>query len=218
MDLKGKKIAFLGDSITEGVGASSPENRYVNVFSKMADCQVINLGRSGTRLAKQIQPTIDFPSFDEHFSLRIEKIPEDIDIIVVFGGVNDFLHGDAPFGTYGDATVDTFCGAIYNLFLTLYQKFPQALIVDMTPLHNIHELSLEKNGQKREHTFIEYVKIIKETCAFFSIPVLDLYSSSNMQPLVKENNKTYFADGLHPNDVGHKNIAERLVAFLRCMK
>ena len=32
MELKGKKIYFLGDSITEGVGASDTEHCYVSVF------------------------------------------------------------------------------------------------------------------------------------------------------------------------------------------
>ena len=31
MELKGKKIYFLGDSITEGVGASDAEHCYVSV-------------------------------------------------------------------------------------------------------------------------------------------------------------------------------------------
>ena len=31
MELKGKKINFLGDSITEGVGATDPEAMYVNI-------------------------------------------------------------------------------------------------------------------------------------------------------------------------------------------
>ncbi len=32
MDIQGKKINFLVDSITEGVGVSKPENKYVEVF------------------------------------------------------------------------------------------------------------------------------------------------------------------------------------------
>ena len=213
MELKNKKIAFLGDSITEGVGASSGKNRYVDVFSALADCKAVNLGVSGTRKAKQTNPTLNNPSFDEHFALRIARIPKDTDIIVVFGGVNDFLHGDAPFGEYGDTTINSFCGAVYNLFYTLYTEFPKALIVDITPLHHIHELSLYK-----EHSFVEHVEIIKKTCAFLSVPILDLYSSSNMQPLIGALNETYFADGLHPNDLGHKNIAERLFGFLVNLK
>ena len=36
MELKGKKIYFLGDSITEGVGASDAEHCYVSVFGKLS--------------------------------------------------------------------------------------------------------------------------------------------------------------------------------------
>ena len=34
MDLSGKKIAFLGDSITEGYGASHVENTYWNIIAR----------------------------------------------------------------------------------------------------------------------------------------------------------------------------------------
>lgn len=36
MDLKGKKILFLGDSITEGVGVTSYEKSYVSVFADLS--------------------------------------------------------------------------------------------------------------------------------------------------------------------------------------
>ena len=36
MELKGKKFYFLGDSITEGVGASDAEHCYVSVFGKLS--------------------------------------------------------------------------------------------------------------------------------------------------------------------------------------
>ena len=47
-----KTIAFLGDSITEGVGASSPETNYVSLVGKKTGHEVINYGVSGTRIAK----------------------------------------------------------------------------------------------------------------------------------------------------------------------
>lgn len=34
MELSGKKIVFLGDSITEGVGVKNPENRFVDRIEK----------------------------------------------------------------------------------------------------------------------------------------------------------------------------------------
>lgn len=37
MELKNKKVLFLGDSITAGTGVSSPEKCYVSVFGKISD-------------------------------------------------------------------------------------------------------------------------------------------------------------------------------------
>lgn len=51
MDLKGKKIAFLGDSITAGVGASSLEKAYWNVLSELSGAECYGYGISGTRIA-----------------------------------------------------------------------------------------------------------------------------------------------------------------------
>ena len=47
------KINFLGDSITEGAGASSVENRYVNLVGAKFGAKVCNYGVGGTRLARQ---------------------------------------------------------------------------------------------------------------------------------------------------------------------
>ena len=52
MDLKGKKVLFLGDSITEGVGVSSPAKKYTSVFSDISGASVYNYGISGTRFAR----------------------------------------------------------------------------------------------------------------------------------------------------------------------
>ncbi len=38
MVLQGKKVAFLGDSITEGVGASDKAHRYTDVFQAITGC------------------------------------------------------------------------------------------------------------------------------------------------------------------------------------
>lgn len=57
MQLKGKKVLILGDSITEGVGVSSTEKRYADVFAKMTECRVLNYGICGTRYAKKRIPS-----------------------------------------------------------------------------------------------------------------------------------------------------------------
>ena len=59
MDIKGKKIAFLGDSITFGVGASSPDKVYWQLIAERTGAVCKGYGISGTRIAKQINPEPD---------------------------------------------------------------------------------------------------------------------------------------------------------------
>ena len=68
-----------------------------------------------------------------------------------------------------------------------------------------------------ESIFIQYVDIIREVAEFYSLPVLDLFASSGLQPKVPVIQEKYVHDGLHPNDAGHKIIADRLTAFLRAL-
>lgn len=59
MDLKGKKILFLGDSITAGVGASSPENCFVGIIEKETGAVCKNLGIGSTCVSKELEPIAD---------------------------------------------------------------------------------------------------------------------------------------------------------------
>ena len=110
MILEGKKIAFLGDSITEGVGVSDrASNRYDNILKKSCGlAKTYNYGVSGTRLAHQSVPS-EKPRFDLCFCGRAYDMANDADIVVVYGGINDYIHGDAPVGKIGDRTPATFC-------------------------------------------------------------------------------------------------------------
>ena len=112
MQLKGKKIIFLGDSITEGVGVSSIDKRYADVFANITEVEsYMNYGISATRIARQQKIQDEY--VDTHaFTERFEHMDEDADIVVVFGGTNDYGHGDAPFGMLGDRTNESYCGAL----------------------------------------------------------------------------------------------------------
>ena len=97
MQLKGATVNFLGDSITFGVGASCVENRYTDVLAREFGLKKANnYGISGSRFARQRVMTDD-PS-DLDFCMRMEEMDPDADAVVVFGGTNDFGHGQAPLG------------------------------------------------------------------------------------------------------------------------
>jgi lysophospholipase L1-like esterase len=209
MQIKGKKVNFLGDSITEGVGASAPEFMYVNVFERKFEPAIVrNYGIGGTRIARQQNPTVAAPIYDLDFCKRALDMDPDADVVVVFGGTNDFGHGDAPFGSFEDRTSDTFYGACHTLIQELIEKYPTSTIVFMTPLHREYET---REGRPPLSAF---VSAICEVCEFYSVPVLDLYKTAGICPSVEINKTTYTKDGLHPNDFGMERVADRLGAFL----
>ena len=215
MELKNKKVVFLGDSITEGIGVSTPEKSYVNQFqAKNQPITVKNYGISGSRIAKQHHPDPGSPPHERYFSTRVAEMDADADIVVVFGGVNDYGHGDAPFGRIEDRTVDTFCGACHVLMRSLIERYPTATIVFMTPLNT---LVAPKNKVGSPSPLIDYVSAIRQIAESYSIPVLDLYATSGMNANISAQKEKMMPDGIHPNDLGTERIADRLTGFLRSL-
>ena len=213
MELKNKTVCFLGDSITEGHGASSAEKCFVSLFAKAhPEAKVHNFGIGGTRIAKQIKPS-ENPKWDKYFGGRIKDLPQRADLICVFGGTNDFGHGDAPFGEFGDKDDYSFSGAVYNLTVSLIEKYPESQIVFFTPLHRDSELNVTAR-RDGEYVLRDYVNRIKETAEYFSIPVLDLWSVSGIQPSVEIIRSKYLPDGLHPNDAGYEKLFKIINRFI----
>ena len=210
MKLRGLKINFLGDSITMGVGASSVEKTFHQLLKEKAGlAEARNYGIGGTRFA--IQHNKENPKYDYHsFSERFDRLPGDADAVVVFGGTNDYGHGDAPLGVSSDRTPETFYGACHYLFSGLVKKYIGKPVVIVTPLHRVDELK----GDATEQSLKTYVDIIREVAGIYSLPVLDLFKESGLQPLVPEIKELYFVDNVHPNDNGHALIAHKLLKLL----
>ncbi len=216
MDIKDLKINFLGDSITEGAGASTPQKSYVNLIAKRIGAVCRNYGIGGTRIAKQTTPSAE-AIYDRDFCSRVDEMDTDADVVVIFGGTNDYGHGDAPLGTPADRTNDTFYGALHELYGKIITKYPEAFIVVLTPLHRLHEENLRGEGNKPQDVadLRTYVNIIREVAEYYSLPVLDLFSNSGISPNHPLINIKYFADGLHPNDEGHSVLADKIIRFLK---
>lgn len=206
MELKGKKINFLGDSITEGVGASEYAHCYVEQFAAATGAVCRNYGISGTRIAKRRVP-YEIPEFDRYYASRVPEMDPDADVVVVFGGTNDYGHGDAPLGEMSDRTVWTYYGALHVLFTALIEKYPTAQIVILTPLHREDE-------EKRTPILKPFVDATRQVAEYYSLPVLDLWANYGIQPRIPVMKNMYVPDGLHPNDAGHAILANKLRAFL----
>lgn len=213
MELANKKLLFIGDSITEGIGTTNADNVYWKRLEICDDSVVKGYGLSGTRIARQQKPSD--AAWDRYFRSRVADMDSNADAVVIFGGTNDYGHGDAALGKFTDRTDDTFYGALHNLYIDLINKYPMANIIVMTPCHRIDENNLYNDfGVRCEGNLQRYVDIIKEVAAFYSLPVLDLYNLSGMQPAIEVNRNTYMPDGVHPSDSGHERIYKLLKEFL----
>ena len=215
MELKGKTINFLGDSITEGAGTSCNEAIYHSfIKEKYGLKEARNYGIGGTRIARQTEITSLVR--DRDFILRAGMM-ERADVVVVFGGTNDFGNGQAPVGTFEDRDNHTFYGALHTLIQDLIKDYYDKTIVFITPLHRYNEESCVgtwKPDGVEQRPLKDYVQAVRDVCEYYSVPVLDLFASGELCGNTPEWYLKYMPDGLHPNDEGHKIIANKLGKFL----
>lgn len=209
MKLEGIKANFIGDSITEGHGIMDVKDSYWNVLKRECNlAEVRGYGIGGTRIAIQHYP--ENPKYDQDFISRVEGMDADADLVVVFGGTNDFGHGDAPLGQMNDRSPYTFYGACHKLIQKLMERYPEAQLVFMTPLHRL----IEERGERR---LKDYVDAIRRVTEYYGIPVVDLYATCQIQPQVEDNKNRFCPDGLHPNEAGHQRIYRRLRGVLESL-
>ena len=216
MEMQGKKVVFLGDSITEGALASRPENVFHQVAARLLGLgAAYNCGIGGTRIARQRGVSAD-TRCDLDLTLRAERLPQDAEFAVVFGGTNDFGHGDAPFGEAGDHTVDTFCGACNCLLDKLCAQFGAENVLAMPPLHRVGEENPFGDGCKKQagKPLRAYAEAFLAAAKAHGVHTLWLWESA-FDPNCSEGAARFAADGLHPNDEGHRLLGERVAAYLR---
>ena len=224
MNVKNFNVNFLGDSITEGVGVSHESYCYNNRLAEILEFSKINnYSISGSRLAHQIYPSAK-PRYDLCFCGRAYDMDVTADMVIVYGGVNDYIHGDAPFGEIGDTIPTTFCGGVYFLMNFLRETYGDKPIIFLTPArcflrNQVDDLLPSTHAAKRTpgKPLINYADVIIETAKQFEIHVLDLYRNLGIDPHEPEQFKKYTVDGLHFNDEGHAILTQKLKDFIEAI-
>lgn len=203
------KIIFLGDSITEGAGASRPENTYVSIVEKTLGIECLNYGIGGTRFARQKELHCNCVQFNYDFNMRFEILP-DADFLVCLGGTNDFGHGTAPLGEYNSENVWTFHGATNLLFRNLSNKYGKSKILIVLPLPRIDEENdkgeffiAKPAGSPKMSVYADIIKMYAEKYGLHVADFRKQFGTPNTR-----NNEGLFFDGLHPNDSGHALLAK----------
>ncbi len=164
---------------------------------------------------------------------RIEEMESDADAVGIMIGTNDFYYNWTPFGSIDEGflsvgkepSIHTFCGSTHIICRKLLEKYPRTPIFILTPIKRYQTTGIgrgtwdcrfpeDKNDLGL--TLDDYRKAIIEISAYYSLPVIDLYSLSGLNPHI---DPTYFADKdgkyVHPSTCAHEKMARIVVAQMR---
>lgn len=214
-NLFGVKWCAFGDSLTDSATLASQTTgtkNYVDYVSESLGLKVVNCGVGGTGYMKT----------ENRFVNRVSTIPEDTELLTVFGSFNDYEYITKNLGTLGDTGMDTIYGAIYNFIHNVYERCPKVIMGIITPTKWGY-LSEWKDASAAA-LCNSYVKALLETADKCSIPVLDLYHDSGLRPwdsnfaqlYYKDDDENGIANTVHPLDAAHKRfIAPKVEAFIK---
>lgn len=214
----GKKWVAFGDSISAGFQLDDPDTQlYSHLIAKDLGLQLISgsmhamnsMGytvTAGTAAGQHSMPA--YVNADKN---------EDADLVTIFAGTNDFGRSVAmPLGTMADdANTESFYGRLKYTCDLLGAKYPNALVILVTPLPRHDCEDGTKGAVEPTKTLVDYADAIRQVAALYSFPVLDLTRESGMQMRSKAFRAAYMADNIHPNAAGHaKFIAPALERFI----
>lgn len=200
----GKKLGVLGDSITKGSGVTDKKWwEYVTERYGFSATQAnAEAGRAFSRDGSE----------STRFTVKVTELDADCDVIIVFGGVNDFGF-DTPIGTIDDiATNDnrvytdttdkvTFYSSVKYVMEYLTTNFVNSKIIFFTPLpkNNKEIFNLTNAAGHKLNDYVEALKIMART---YGIDLVDTNAVGEFYVYNTNWLATYMPDGIHPNDAG----------------
>ncbi|MBL6538713.1 SGNH/GDSL hydrolase family protein [Streptococcus suis] len=210
LNMRIKKIACLGDSITEGVNAGGWQwHRYIDQWCKNngIESTVVNLGIGGTSVCTSSYVTDQLQPFVN----RLDTIPSDADVVVIFGGTNDWGN-NATLGTISDTGISTFYGAYKHILEWLAINRPNAKVMTMTPLKRYYRgggsvwVNAQTTPNNKGNLLQDYVRAVKEVSDLYAVPCVDLHNDSGLNPVIETVRTKFIGDGLHPTAEGNKKM------------
>ena len=225
---KGKTILCLGDSITH-------DGAYTTPLSSLLDAKIINRGSSGSSIAIKgnnisFVERVQLPQSDE--SGTALGMPTKADVVIFYGGVNDWMASSVDFGTTKEGeNTDTFCGSVFFVFNKLKQYYPNAsfFVVNNYNVYSpnvfpsVSEIKYADNEDgvyeyvrnTQGKTFDDYRNAIIEISKLFGFKMIDLknvgfsfFKKTDREKYSFLNNGKY--DGLHPNEESGKLMAKHM--------
>lgn len=195
---KDKRWLAIGDNITAKQSYQSKVKLSCSMGSVTSDA---NTGRVMGDMANNI---------------TTDKL-KDIDIVTVFAGTSDYSL-DTKLGTKSDdENSNTFYGNVHKVIKKLIASRKDITIVFFTPLKRgaYKTYPVYPNANNAGVKLDDYAKAIKEVCAEYNIPVLDLLNESGID---EKNIKNYTVDNLHLNQAGASKVTKVISDYFKKIK
>lgn len=211
--LKGKNLGFLGDSFTD------VSYYYGKKIADRTGCIAHNYGKQGSRV--MTDNTVSGNTV-KSFLYRLTEMDSNLDVVCIFGGINDasgtrFFTTD--YGTINDSTLTyeqivngelplTWYSAFKTLLEITMYKYPQKKILVIIPPHVLNESYAPSITAYRG---IEKIREAELKCAeYYGIKVCDLYKECQELNNYSGNVATYRignSNDIHPNDLGQQAMS-----------
>ena len=200
--LNGKKWACIGDSLTYP-GTLRASSKYYDYIVGRTGITFINLGKSGTGYVNEGNGQGNFIS-------RVPDIPNDCDVVTIFGSGNDL--NLLPIGTAEDTTNTTLMGNVYLTIQAIFTQKPDVLLGIIAPTPWMQYPPYQDNKM------LTFTTELEKLCKKYSIPFLDLYHESNLRPWDSTFRQNYYSkddgNGTHPDENGNMRFAPMIQKFL----
>ena len=199
MPMKGKTVAFLGDSIT----ASNVYGLYVKLFAERSGATTENFAIAGQTYA------------NGQIAAQANNLVGNEDVVVMMAGTNDFGQSVPIGATYNESggtiipTTDatSICGGVHSAIQAIYAKCPTAKIIIITPPQKGAGWTANTQGKY----LYEYADAIKKVAQLYGVLVIDQFANCNINPVFSAMKTKYFnSDGTHPNNLYHQLLADWL--------
>lgn len=196
-------VACVGDSITVGVGASSPAADYPSVLQALlgAETTVAGFGHSGATLLS----TGDLPYMrQDEYARALDFVSSAgpaarVAVVIVLGANDSKAWNWRPDGKTSQTA------QFEQDYATLARAFsPKARVYLALPLATGKQPCCGIDGQVIHD---EEIPLIRGLSQGDHLPLIDLYSPTEGRPEL-------FVDGVHPNDAGYRTMAHAVFDVL----
>lgn len=209
-----KKILVIGDSIS-----TDYYGNYEKWVTKLCNKGFFNASNVTNDSIHATGFVARYGTAENDFISRIKAVenPDEYDLVIIFGGVNDYIQ-NIPMGeSDGDITTN-FKPAVNHFFEYLMNTFAEARICVLSPLRT--NATWTNSVGEYVQAYAEY---IQEVAKSYCLPVLNLTDESGFCPYVTAFREKWtlipegydVTDGVHPTEeYGEKYLAPMIKGFL----